>query len=52
MVAFLEEQRKVNQLETALEAVNKRLKEQEAKIDNVNARIGLSKPAPSVVLNN
>ena len=35
--AFLEEQKKVKQLETALGAVNERLKEQEARIDNVSA---------------
>ncbi len=43
---FLKEHQKVQNLEAALEAVNKRLKEQEAKIDKVNAKVELTKPAP------
>ena len=34
--AFLEEQRKMQKLEAAFEAINERLKEQEAKIKNVS----------------
>ena len=48
--AFLEERIKVQKLETALEAVNARLKEQEAKIEKVSAQIEISKQAPKVVL--
>jgi trimeric autotransporter adhesin len=43
--AFLEEQRKVQKLEAALDAVNQRLKQQEAKIEKVGAQIEMSKPA-------
>jgi trimeric autotransporter adhesin len=50
--AFLEERIKVQKLETALEAVNARLKEQEAKIEKVSAQIEISKQAPKVVLSN
>jgi hypothetical protein len=48
---FLKEHRKVEKLEAALEAVNKRLKEQDAKIQKVSAQIEMSRPAPQVVLN-
>ncbi|HEY6205738.1 MAG TPA: tail fiber domain-containing protein [Chthoniobacterales bacterium] len=41
---FLKEHRKVQKLEAALAAVNKRLREQDAKIDKVNAKIELTKP--------
>jgi hypothetical protein len=46
---FLKEHRKVEKLESALEAVNERLKEQEAKIDKVSAHLELSQPALQVV---
>ena len=49
--AFLEEQRKVQKFEAALAAVNKRLKEQEAKIERVSAQIEITKAAPQVVGN-
>ena len=48
---FLKEHRKVEKLEAALDAVNKRLNEQEAKIQKVGAQVGVSKPATKVVLN-
>jgi hypothetical protein len=46
--AFLEEQKKVRKLEAALVAVNDRLKEQEAKIERVSARIMTNSTAPQV----
>jgi hypothetical protein len=46
--AFVKEQRKVQSLEAALDAVNQRLKEQEAKIEKVSAQIQMNKPAPQV----
>jgi len=46
--AFLEEQRKVQQLEVALEAVNDRLEEQEAKIEKVSDQLEVSRPRPQV----
>ena len=49
---FLKEHQKVQKLEAALAAVNERLKEQDAKIDKVNAKVELTKPAPQTVLNN
>jgi ABC-type hemin transport system substrate-binding protein len=49
---FLKEHKKVEKLETALEAVNKRLKEHEAKIDKVSARVELNGSAPQTVANN
>ena len=49
---FLKEHQKVQKLEAALAAVTERLKEQDAKIDKVNAKIELTKPAPQTVLNN
>jgi Chaperone of endosialidase len=48
---FLKEHEKVEKLEAALEAVNKRLKEQDANIRKVNAQLEVSKPTPQVVLN-
>jgi endosialidase-like protein len=48
---FLKEHQKVQKLEAALAAVNERLKEQDAKIDKVNAKVELTKPAPQVVNN-
>jgi hypothetical protein len=50
--AFLEEHRKVEELEIALEAVNKRLEEQDSKIQKVSARLEVTRPASQVVLNN
>jgi len=50
--AFLEEQRKVQKLEAALEAVNQRLKEQESKIERVSARVEVSKPGIPRMVNN
>ena len=46
---FLKEHRKVEKLEAALEAVNKRLKEQDAKIQRVSDQIQLSRSAPQIV---
>ena len=46
--AFVEEQHKVQTLEAALDAMNHRLKEQEAKIERVSAQIEMNKPAPRV----
>src|SRR5215472_4232891 len=48
---FLKEHKKVQKLEAALAAVNERLKEQGAKIDKVNAKVELTKPAPQVANN-
>ncbi|MGE5207813.1 MAG: tail fiber domain-containing protein [Alphaproteobacteria bacterium] len=50
--AFLEEKRKVQRLEAALDTVNQRLKEQEAKISKVSAQVEESRPALQVVTNN
>jgi hypothetical protein len=49
---FLKEHRKVQRLEAALAAVNKRLNAQDAKIDKVNAKVELTRAAPQMVLNN
>jgi len=49
---FLKEHRKVQRLEAALAAVNERLKAQDAKIDKVNAKVQLTKPAPQMVADN
>jgi len=48
---FLKEHQKVQKLEAALAAVNERLKAQDAKIDKVNAKVELTKPAPQVANN-
>jgi hypothetical protein len=48
---FLKEHRKVEKLEAALTVVNDHLKEQEAKIENVSARIEMAEPAPKLVSN-
>jgi len=48
---FLKEHQKVEKLEAALAAVNERLKAQDAKIDRVNAKVELAKPALQTVLN-
>jgi predicted ribosome quality control (RQC) complex YloA/Tae2 family protein len=47
--AFLDERRKVEKLETALEAVNKRLKEQEAKIQKVRDEVEMNRSRPQLV---
>jgi len=49
---FLKEHQKVQKLESALAAVEKRLEEQDAKIETVNNKAELSKSAPQTVLNN
>jgi Chaperone of endosialidase len=48
---FLKVHRKVQRLEAALAAVNERLKEQDAKINKVNAKVELTKPVPRVANN-
>jgi hypothetical protein len=48
---FIKEHQKVQRLEAALAAVNERLKAQDAKIDKVNAKVELTKPAPQMVAN-
>jgi trimeric autotransporter adhesin len=48
---FIKEHQKVQRLEAALAAVNERLKAQDAKIDRVNAKVELTKPAPQMVVN-
>jgi Chaperone of endosialidase len=48
---FLKEHQKVQKLEAALAAVNERLKEQDAKIDKVNANVDLTNLAPQVANN-
>jgi hypothetical protein len=50
--AFLEEQKKVQKLEATLEAVNKRLKMQEAKIERVSAQMDIAKTTAQMVSNN
>ena len=49
---FLKEHQKVQRLEAALATMDKRLKEQDAKIEKVNDKVELSKPGPQTVLNN
>ena len=49
---FLKEHRKVQKLEAALEAVNKRLKAQDEKIQKLVSRIDPDKPATQTALNN
>jgi uncharacterized protein YlxW (UPF0749 family) len=49
--AFLEEQNRVQKLEAALEAVNARLKEQDAKIERVSAQLEVSVGTPQMVDN-
>ena len=48
---FLKEHRKVEKLEAALEVVNQRLREQDAKISKVNDRLEAKKPEPQMVSN-
>lgn len=50
--AFREEQKKVQRLEAALAAVNERLQEHEAQIEQVRAQIAIGKSAPRVVADN
>ena len=50
--AFLEEKRKVQRLESALDAVSLRLKEQEAKIEKVSAQVELTNATPKLVRSN
>jgi hypothetical protein len=47
---FIKEHQKVQRLEAALAAVNERLKAQDAKIDKVNAKVELTKPATQMVV--
>jgi hypothetical protein len=49
---FLKEHQKVKKLETALETINARLREQAAQIQKVNAQLEISKPAVRTVLSN
>jgi hypothetical protein len=49
---FLKEHKKVEKLETTLEAVNARLEEQAAQIQKVSAQVDATKPLPHLVLNN
>ena len=46
--AFVEEQRKVQRLEAALDSVNQRLKKQEARIEKINAQVETSRPTVQV----
>jgi hypothetical protein len=48
---FLKEHSKVEQLEAALDVVNKRLNEQEGRIQKVSAELEVSKPAAKMALN-
>jgi Chaperone of endosialidase len=49
---FLKEHQKVQRLEAALTGMYERLKQQDAKIERVNDKVELGKPAPQTVLNN
>jgi hypothetical protein len=49
---FLKEHRKVQELEAALKTINKRLKEQDAKIDKVDAKVELTRSVPQMAENN
>jgi uncharacterized protein YlxW (UPF0749 family) len=49
--AFLAEQSKVQKLEAALDAVNSRLKEQDAKIEKASAQLNAGAATPQVVSN-
>jgi hypothetical protein len=49
---FLKEHKKVEKLETTLEAVNARLREQATQIQKVTAQVAAAKPLPHLVLNN
>ena len=50
--AFVEEQRKVKELEAALAAVNQQLKAQETRIEKVSAQLDMSRAAPEIIANN
>ena len=49
---FLKEHAKVQRLEAALEAINQRLKQQDAKIENVRDEIASNRSAEQIVVNN
>ncbi len=49
---FLKEHRKVEELEAALGAVNERLKEQDVKIEKMNAQIEIGKPIARMASDN
>jgi len=49
---FLKEHQKVHRLEAALAAIDERLKAQDTKIERVNDKVELTKPAPQTALNN
>jgi trimeric autotransporter adhesin len=49
---FLKEHQKVQRLEAALAAMDQRLKAQDAKIQRVNDKVELNKPAPQTALSN
>jgi len=49
---FLKEHRKVQKLEAALEAINKHLKEQDAKIQKVSAQVEMTKSPPQSMVSN
>jgi hypothetical protein len=49
---FLKEHRKVETLEAALDVVNERLNQQDARIQKVSAQVEINKTAPRVVRNN
>jgi predicted ribosome quality control (RQC) complex YloA/Tae2 family protein len=48
---FLKEHQKINNLETELATVREQLRDQEAKINKVNAKVELANPAPQMVDN-
>jgi ATP/maltotriose-dependent transcriptional regulator MalT len=48
---FLKEHKKVEKLEAALVAMNKRLKEQDKKIEKISTPVELNKPATLTVRN-
>jgi hypothetical protein len=48
---FLKEHQKVQKLEEAVAALNKRLKAQDAKIDKANAKVVLAKPVRRTAAN-
>src|SRR5262249_33708752 len=49
---FLKEHRKVQELEKAMAALTKQLKEQAAQIEKVSAQIQITKPTTKMVINN
>jgi len=49
---FLKEHRKVEELEAALSAVNERLKDQDLKIEKVNAQLEIGKPIARLASDN